>query len=180
MAFEGQAALTARLRPGDIVSRCGLLCNTCSAYITGACPGCPSLETGECVLRDCADLKGTSCLDCQATSCHHFEAYTWRRRLMQEKAKHFLRLARSARPAGTAAGAAVVTGCGGCGCSAKANGGGPGASAAAAGAAGTGETAAMGGCGGCALAGGCPAARLAGVLAAASELPMPQLAASME
>ncbi|HEY8418241.1 MAG TPA: hypothetical protein VIK93_09435 [Limnochordales bacterium] len=179
MAFEGQTALTVRLRPGDIVSRCGLLCNTCSAYITGACPGCPSLETGECVLRDCADLKGTSCLDCQAPSCHHFEAYTWRRRLMQEKAKHFLRLARSLRRAGAAPGAGAVAGCGGgCGCAARANGAGAGASAGAAGATGAAKAA---GCGGCAAAGGCPAARLAGALAAAAgELPMPQLAAAME
>src|SRR5690606_16379851 len=81
-------------RPGDIVSRCGLLCNTCSAYIAGACPGCPSLETGECVIRDCAELKGTSCLDCQADSCYHFEAYVWRRKTMNAVAKRFFRLTR--------------------------------------------------------------------------------------
>lgn len=80
------------LRPGDIVSRCGLLCNTCSAYLTGACPGCPSLEQGDCVIRDCADLKGTNCLDCEATSCYHFEAYTWRRKSMNAKAKHYVRI----------------------------------------------------------------------------------------
>lgn len=130
------------LRPGDIVSRCGLLCNTCSAYITGACPGCPNLETGECVLRDCADLKGTSCLDCQAPSCHHFEAYTWRRRIMNAKAKQFLRLV---RPQGAATG-------GGCGC-------GSGGGCAAAGGGG-------GGCSGCSVKGGCPGSRLAVALAA--------------
>lgn len=147
MSIEAQTALVARLRPGDIVSRCGLLCNTCSAYITGACPGCPSLETGECVLRDCADLKGTSCLDCQAVSCHHFEAYRLRRRLMQEKAKHFLRLAGVARRDGAAAGGCGTGG--GCGCA-------------------TGAGAGTSGCGGCSARGACPATRLAGALAAAA------------
>src|SRR5690606_894930 len=142
-------------RPGDIVSRCGLLCNTCSAYLAGACPGCPSLETGECVIRDCAELKGTSCLDCQADSCYHFEAYVWRRKTMNAVAKRFFRLTRQggaaaagaagAAAAGRAAGACGTGGCGGCG-----TGGGS-----------------TGGCGGCSLKnGGCPAARWAETLAA--------------
>jgi len=142
-------------RPGDIVSRCGLLCNTCSAYIAGACPGCPSLETGECVIRDCAELKGTSCLDCQADSCYHFEAYVWRRKTMNAVAKRFFRLTRQggaaaagaagAAAAGRAAGACGTGGCGGCG-----TGGGS-----------------TGGCGGCSLKNsGCPAARWAETLAA--------------
>lgn len=127
------------LRPGDIVSRCGLLCNTCSAYMTGACPGCPSLETGVCVIRDCADLKGTSCLDCQADSCYHFEAYVWRRKTMNSIAKRYFRLTGMSTTR-TGVGGGCGTG-GGCGSG--------------------------GGCGGCSLkGGGCPAARLAETLAA--------------
>lgn len=126
-------------RPGDIVSRCGLLCNTCSAYITGACPGCPSLETGECVIRDCAEKKGTSCLDCEADSCYHFEAYGWRRKTMNAKAKRYFRL--------TGMSTTKTNVAGGCGSS---------------GGCGTG-----GGCGGCSFKdSGCPAARLAETLAA--------------
>jgi len=138
MLANGQASMTPGLKPGDIVSRCGLLCNTCSAYIAGICPGCPNLEQGECVLRDCADLKGTSCLDCQATSCHHFEAYVWRRRVMNAQAKEYMRLAGLMRR--RTPGAA-------CGCAA---GGGT----------------AKAGCGGCSVRGGCPAARLAASLSA--------------
>ena len=115
----------------------------------------PSLETGECVIRDCAELKGTSCLDCQADSCYHFEAYVWRRKTMNAVAKRFFRLTRQggaaaagaagAAAAGRAAGACGTGGCGGCG-----TGGGS-----------------TGGCGGCSLKnGGCPAARWAETLAA--------------
>src|SRR5690606_16786534 len=138
MLANGQASITPGLKPGDIVSRCGLLCNTCSAYIAGICPGCPSLEQGECVLRDCADLKGTSCLDCQATSCYHFEAYAWRRRAMNEQAKEYMRLAglTKQRTPGAA---------GGCG---------------------TADGTAKAGCGGCSVRNGCPAARLAASLSA--------------
>lgn len=126
------------LRPGDIVSRCGLLCNTCSAYVTGACPGCPNLQTGECVVRDCADLKGTSCLDCEAHSCYHFEAYAWRRKSMNAKAKRYLRL--------TGMSGTTVPGNG---CSPE------------------GKCGSAGGCGGCSLKdAGCPAARLAETIAA--------------
>src|SRR5690625_4146515 len=77
---------------GQIISRCGLICNTCTAYMTGACPGCHKLQSGECVVRDCADLQGTRCLDCEASSCYHFEAYTIRRQMMNSKAKRFYRL----------------------------------------------------------------------------------------
>lgn len=109
---------TYELRRGDIVSRCGLLCNTCSAYIAGVCPGCPNLETGECVIRDCADLKGTSCLDCQATSCYHFEAYAWRRKTMNSVAKRYFRLTGQSttrvKGGGCAAGGCTSGGCGGC------------------------------------------------------------------
>lgn len=139
---------------GLIVSRCGLVCNTCTAFMTGACPGCHALEQGECVIRDCADLRGTSCLDCQADSCYHFEAYAIRRTLMNSKAKRFYRLL---NPTGGTAGCG-----GGCG-----TGGGCGS--------GGGCGRAGGGCGplpgegtglpgnGCA---GCPAARIAQTLAA--------------
>lgn len=125
-------------RPGDIVSRCGLLCNTCAAYVAGICPGCPNLSTGECVIRDCAEKKGTSCLDCQADSCYHFEAYAWRRKTMNALAKRYLRLTGAVKRA--KGGGCGAGGCGSC---------------------------ATGGCGGCSLKnGGCPAARLAETLAA--------------
>lgn len=134
-----QMVSTAGARPGDIVSRCGLLCNTCSAYITGACPGCPSLETGECIIRDCAEKKGTSCLDCEVDSCYHFEAYAWRRKTMNAKAKRYFRLTGMSTTR-TIAGGGCGTG-GGCGSG--------------------------GGCGGCSLKeSGCPATRLAETLAA--------------
>lgn len=129
-------------RPGDIVSRCGLLCNTCSAYIAGACPGCPSLETGECVIRDCAERKGTSCLDCPVESCYHFEAYAWRRKTMKAVAKRYFRLSGM-----NAVAPATSSGCSGGGCAPRGGAG--------------------GGCGGCSLKnGGCPAARWAETLAA--------------
>ena len=95
---------------GLIVSRCGLVCNTCTAFMTGACPGCHALERGECVIRDCADLRGTSCLDCEADACYHFEAYAIRRSLMNSKAKRFYRLLNGTGGTGGAAG----SGCGGC------------------------------------------------------------------
>lgn len=95
---------------GQIISRCGLICNTCTAYMTGACPGCHMLETGECVIRDCADLLGTSCLDCQADACYHFEAYAIRRQLMNSKAKQYYRRLNPVSGNGQAAS------CGGGGC----------------------------------------------------------------
>lgn len=128
-------------RPGDIVSRCGLLCNTCSAYIAGVCPGCPNLPAGECIIRDCSERKGTSCLDCPADSCYHFEAYAWRRKTMNSLAKRYFRLAdavRGVKGAGCGSGGCSRGGCGGC---------------------------SSGGCGGCSAKGGCPAARLAESLA---------------
>ena len=102
---------------GQIISRCGLICNTCTAYMTGACPGCHALEAGECVLRDCADLRGTSCLDCRAPSCYHFEAYHIRRQLMNSKAKRYHRLINPAGAGGEGPGGAARAGCcrGGCG-----------------------------------------------------------------
>src|SRR5690606_30469963 len=112
-------------RPGDIVSRCGLLCNTCSAYIAGACPRCPGPATGDSDILVCAQLHGTSCLDCQADSCYPSEAYVWRRKTKNAVAKRFFRLTRQggaaaagaagAAPAGRAAGACGNGGCGGCG-----------------------------------------------------------------
>lgn len=117
-AANGQTAFAPGRKPGDIISRCGLLCNTCSAYIAGVCPGCPSLDQGECVLRDCADLKGTSCLDCQAVSCHHFEAYFWRRQVMNARAKEYMRLTGRARRASAGVGCGCSAGgaARGCGC----------------------------------------------------------------
>ena len=73
---------------GHIVSACGLYCDTCPAFENGLCHGCPSLEMGDCVVRDCAHLKEIgSCHECTLDSCHHFEAYTARRRLMRERTK---------------------------------------------------------------------------------------------
>lgn len=135
---------------GQVISRCGLICNTCTAYTTGACPGCHQLAAGECVIRDCADLKGTSCLDCQAPSCYHFEAYALRRQMMNAKAQRYYRLLNSS-PGGSQRAAA-------CGCrSGRASAG-----------AGCGS-----GCGGCAAAsGGCPATRaVAALLSATSTAP---------
>lgn len=135
---------------GLIVSRCGLVCNTCTAFMTGACPGCHALERGECVIRDCADLRGTSCLDCQADACYHFEAYAIRRTLMNSKAKRFYRLL---NPTGSASGRGGGCGSGGCGSGGCGSGGcGP---VAADGSISSGN--------GCA---GCPAARIAQTLAA--------------
>lgn len=123
--------------PGDIVSRCGLLCNTCSAYLTGACPGCPNLGEGECVIKDCADLKGTNCLDCQATSCYHFDAYPWRRKAMNAVVKHYVRLT-SQQDKGQRTASSCTT-----------------------------SPSASSGCSGCSyLEAGCPAAGTAGALAA--------------
>lgn len=103
---------------GRIISRCGLVCNTCTAFLTGACLGCDQLSTGDCVIRDCADLQGTSCLDCQASSCYHFEAYPIRRQLMNARAKRFYRLLNpnglEGKGCGSGGGCSGGGGCGGC------------------------------------------------------------------
>lgn len=121
-----------------IVSKCGLYCDTCPAFLQGLCPGCPRLELGDCVVRDCAHLKKVgTCYDCELDSCYHFEAYTARRRLMRERIR---RLTAKLRGLGWAAkaGAGCGGGCGGCGTA--------------------GGTA--GGCSGCSLSGGCSALKV--------------------
>lgn len=130
-----------------VVSRCGLYCDTCPAFQNGLCPGCPHLERGECVVRECAERKRiASCYDCELDSCHHFEAYAARRRLMRQRTKALLARSRAqGGAAGAARGGCGAGGCGGCGgCSAGGS-----------------------GCSGCASAGACGAAR---ALAALAEL----------
>lgn len=122
-----------------IVSKCGLYCDTCPAFQNGLCNGCPRLELGDCVVRDCAHLKEVgTCHDCELDSCYHFEAYTARRQLMRERTKSLMKKLGRLEPASAA------KGCGG-GC-----GGGGGC--------GTGQ--ASGGCAGCSLAGGCSAIKM--------------------
>jgi hypothetical protein len=117
-----------------IVSKCGLYCDTCPAFQQGLCNGCPRLELGDCVVRDCAHLKKVgTCLDCELDSCYHFEAYTARRRLMRERTQRLT--AKLGRSKGAIRG--------GCGCG---SGGGCGSG--------------NGGCSGCSLAGGCSAIKL--------------------
>lgn len=143
---------------GQVISRCGLICNTCTAYMTGACPGCHRLAAGECVIRDCAELKGTSCLDCQASSCYHFEAYALRRQMMNAKAQRYHRLLNAAN--GQRQG--VSGGCrAGCGTSGAAAGCGTGC--------GQGCPVASKGC--ATSSGGCPAARAVAALAALTGVP---------
>lgn len=117
-----------------IVSKCGLYCDTCPAFQQGLCNGCPRLELGDCVVRDCAHLKKVgTCLDCELDSCYHFEAYTARRRLMRERTQRLM--AKLGRSKGAIRG--------GCGCG---SGGGCGSG--------------TGGCSGCSLAGSCSAIKL--------------------
>lgn len=135
-----------------LVSKCGLYCDTCPAFQNGLCPGCPKLELGECVVRECAERKRIdSCYDCELDSCYHFEAYTARRRLMRQRTKALL--ARYRAQGGVDADA-TGGGCGTGGC-----GGGCGGCGAKGGS--------SGGCSGCASAGSCGAAR---ALAALAEL----------
>jgi|GEM_PF-1800364 len=120
-----------------IVSKCGLYCDTCPAFQHGLCQGCPRLELGECVVRDCAHLKEVgTCHDCELDSCYHFEAYTARRQLMRERTKHLI--AKVGRPSSKAAGLGCGGGCGG----------------------GCGTAKGSGGCSGCSLSGGCSALKM--------------------
>lgn len=69
---------------GHLVSRCGILCDTCPAYRQGLCPGCPFLDAGECAVRDCADrIAAGACGECEQPSCYQFELFAERRRAMQ-------------------------------------------------------------------------------------------------
>lgn len=123
---------------GHILSMCGLYCDTCPAFQNGLCAGCPRLEMGDCVVRDCAHRKELeSCHDCELDSCYHFEAYTARRALMRERTKALM--ARFKR-----LGITPDTGGGGCGSGGCGSGGGCGSA---------------GGCSGCSVAGSCGAVK---------------------
>lgn len=116
-----------------VVSRCGLVCNTCPAYKIGICGGCPSLSTGECVIRDCVDRQGiASCAECTRSSCYHWEAYAARRQAVKLMTKDAIRRERFAYYlSGNPAGSCGTGGCGsGCG---------------------TGSCGTSGGCGGCSI-----------------------------
>ncbi|NLN28614.1 MAG: DUF3795 domain-containing protein [Firmicutes bacterium] len=119
-----------------IVSKCGLYCDTCPAFIHGLCAGCPKLSLEDCVVKACAHRKEiATCQECTRDSCYHFEAYYERRQMVRRRTKRLM--ARGAK-AGTAQGDVPVRACGPGGC-------GP----------------AGGGCGGCGVAangaGGCSA-----------------------
>lgn len=121
-----------------VVSKCGLYCDTCPAFQHGLCDGCPRLELGDCVVRDCAHLKKVgTCYDCELDSCYHFEAYTARRQLMRERTKSLMTKLGRLDPS------ASKSGCGGCG-----SGGG------------CGSCGTSGGCAGCSLKGGCSAIKM--------------------
>lgn len=121
-----------------IVSKCGLYCDTCPAFQNGLCSGCPRLELGDCVVRDCAHLKKVgTCYDCELDSCYHFEAYTARRQLMRERTKSLMKKMGRLDPA------AGGGGCGGCGKSG-----------------GCGSGNGSNGCAGCSLSGGCSALKM--------------------
>jgi hypothetical protein len=62
----------------DLVSRCGLYCGACSAYLKGKCPGCVKNEKASwCKIRSCtSENKFLSCADCttysNANDCRKF------------------------------------------------------------------------------------------------------------
>lgn len=132
-----------------IVSKCGLYCDTCPAFHHGLCNGCPRLDMGDCVVRDCAHLKEVgTCHDCQLDSCYHFEAYTARRQMMRERTR--ILMAKLKNQGDLQQDALDGTGgCGGCG-----SGGGCGTG---------GGCGSGGGCSGCSVAtqdGGCGAMKI--------------------
>lgn len=119
-----------------IVSKCGLYCDTCPAFIHGICGGCPRLEMDDCVTRACAHRKAIpNCSHCELDSCHHFEAYYHRREMMRRRVKRLMGRQRLASDGASVAvsGCGTGGGCGGCG-------------------------SAGGGCGGCSAKGMCGAA----------------------
>lgn len=133
-----------------IVSKCGLYCDTCPAFQQGLCPGCPRLELGECVVRECAHLKkiGT-CHDCELDSCYHFEAYAERRRLMRARTKSLM--SKLGRLDSSMAGGGCGGGCGSGGCGTAKGAG--------------------GGCSGCSLSGGCSAIKMLEALEELEKVP---------
>lgn len=119
-----------------IVSKCGLYCDTCPAFIHGLCQGCPKLSLDDCVVKACAHRKEiATCQECTRDSCHHFEAYYERRQMIRRRTKRLM--GRGAASA-YARGEIPAKGCGSGGC-------GP-SSAGGCGGCGTAETTA-GGCG---------------------------------
>lgn len=74
-----------------IVSKCGLYCDTCPAFIHGLCQGCPKLSLDDCVVKACAHRKEIdTCHDCERDSCYHFEAYYERRQMIRRRTKRLM------------------------------------------------------------------------------------------
>src|SRR5690625_1835282 len=102
-----------------IVSKCGLYCDTCPAFIHGLCAGCPKLSLEDCVVKACAHRKEiNTCLDCERDSCYHFEAYYERRQMVRRRTKRLMAkektydYAQGKIPA--TSGCGTAGGCGGC------------------------------------------------------------------
>lgn len=117
-----------------IVSKCGLYCDTCPAFIQGLCQGCPKLSLDDCVVKACAHRKEIStCSECERDSCYHFEAYYERRQMVRRRTKRLMGkqsaadYASGAVPAkgGCGSGGCSSGGCssGGCGVSSSTSGG---------------------------------------------------------
>src|SRR5690625_7350020 len=74
-----------------IVSKCGIYCDTCPAFIHGLCQGCPKLSMDDCVVKACAHRKEIdTCYDCERDSCYHFEAYYERRQMIRRRTKRLM------------------------------------------------------------------------------------------
>lgn len=106
-----------------ILSKCGLFCDTCPAFIHGLCRGCPRLSLEDCVVKACAHRKQiATCLDCTRDVCYHFEAYYERRQMVRRRVKRLVVKEQAALlPAGGeqspgmgCGGCAASVGCGGC------------------------------------------------------------------
>lgn len=111
-----------------IVSKCGLYCDTCPAFIHGLCQGCPRLSLEECVVKACAHRKEiTTCQECTRDSCYHFEAYYERRQMVRRRIKRLMIKERVSDGAASSKGSGgcgsggcgTGSGCGGCGTGAK-------------------------------------------------------------
>lgn len=98
-----------------IVSKCGLYCDTCPAFIHGLCAGCPRLSLDDCIVKACAHRKEIdTCLDCERDSCYHFEAYFERRQMIRRRMKRLM--ARKSLADQDRGEAKVARGCGSGGC----------------------------------------------------------------
>lgn len=108
-----------------IVSKCGLYCDTCPAFIHGLCQGCPKLSLDDCVVKACAHRKEiNTCQECTRDSCYHFEAYYERRQMVRRRTKRLMTRGAStaysrgevpARGCGSGGCGSASGGCGGCG-----------------------------------------------------------------